>query len=425
MDESILENIILNQNFGLKQKSKGFTRYKLNEINSFIKPNINIVITGPRRTGKSTLLLQIMDKYYKDGYYYLNFLDERLVDFDVGDFQKAYELFIKNYGLKKIFFFDEVQGKKGWDRFVARMYEQGFKFFITGSNSSLLSKEISTYLTARHKDVLLFPFSFKEFLDYNNIALNYKITENKINIQKKLDEYILNGGFPEVIVNKNTDYLTTIYSDVINKDVIDRYKVKYTSTFKKIGLFLLSNFSKEISYTSIKKSYELGNTNTAKKYIHYLCNSYLFFEINKFDYSLKKQESYSKKIYCVDTGLINKLGFAFSSNYGRLYENIVFLELFQNNENLYFWKDKINKEVDFVVFNKNKVSEVIQVCYNLTEPETYKRELDGLLSAIEYFKLKEGKIITKDILKTETINHKKIYFIPLYIWLIEQKENKN
>ncbi|MDD3976097.1 MAG: ATP-binding protein [Candidatus ainarchaeum sp.] len=420
MEKQYLEQIVLDQKERLSKLKQGYLRDKLYNIADIINHKINIVVTGHRRSGKSTFLLQWMNKYYNSNFYYLDFSDERLVDFKTTDFQLLYEIFLEHFGEKDIFYFDELQGKKyDWNKFVNRLYSEGKRFFITGSNADLLSKEISTYLTGRHFDIMLFPFSFKEYLGYNNFNKNYKSTTGKVEVIKYFNNYIKQGGFPEVIVYKNIDILDNIYQDVINNDILTRYNIKEEVEFKKMSLFLISNFSREFSYTSLKNNFNLGSTHTAKKYVSYLINSYLLFELPKYDYSLKKQETYAKKIYAIDTGLINKIAFGFSENIGRLYENLVFIELKRRNKNIYFWKDKLDHEVDFMTVEKNKVISLIQVTYDLSNLKTKEREIKGLLSGLDEFKLKSGIIITKDLEKEEKIDGKIIKYIPLWKWLLE------
>ncbi|MDD3976118.1 MAG: ATP-binding protein [Candidatus ainarchaeum sp.] len=419
MDKDYLERIILDQSEDLKQIDLGLPRDKLLDLDTQIKSKINIIITGVRRCGKSTLLLQIMNKYYKNKFYYLRFADERLSDIKIDDYQKIYEIFQSNFNMNNIFFFDEIQGKPNWDKFVNRLYETGNKFYITGSNSELLSKEISTYLTGRHLDVELYPFSFKEYLNFKKINLDYRYSKNLIKIEKELNNYIKIGGFPQVVVENNLVLLEEIYEDIINKDILLRYNLNDVAIFKKIALFLISNISKEFSYNSIKKMYDIGNSDTVRNYVYYLKNAYLLFELPKYDYSLKKQESYSKKIYAIDTGLINKLAFSFSENIGRLYENLVFIELKRRNKRIYFWKDKSNYEIDFIILEKNKVTSLIQVVYDLSDLKTKEREIRGLISGLKEFKLKEGIIITKDLDKKEKIDNLTIKYIPLWKWLLE------
>jgi len=420
MDRQYLEQVILDQHQKISKLKEGYQRNKLQEVSNLVKHKINIVVTGHRRCGKSIFLLQWMNKYYDSDFYYLDFSDDRLVDFKTQDFQTLYELFLENFGEKDIFYFDELQGKKyDWNKFVNRLYSEGKRFFITGSNAEMLSKEISTYLTGRHLDIMLYPFSFKEYLEFNSFNKDYKSTVGKIAVAKHLDDYIKQGGFPEVVVYKTPDLLENIYQDVINNDILNRYHIKEEIEFKKMALFLISNFAKEFSYTSLKNNFSLGSTHTAKKYVSYLASTYMISELQKYDYSSKKQENNSKKVYCIDTGLINKIAFSFSENIGRLYENLVFIELQRQNKKVYFWKDRQNREVDFLIADRNKVSSLIQIAYDLTNSDTKDRELKGLLSGLQEFKLKDGIIITKTLDKTEKIGNKTIRYVPLWKWLLE------
>jgi len=424
MDRNYLQEIVLDQFEELKRKKRGFLRHKLKEITSLVNRNTNIVITGHRRAGKSTFLYQLMDTYHKDDFYYLDFSDDRLSNFETDDFQKLVEIYVSNFKEKKIYFFDEIQGKPNWNKFVNRMYSQGCKFYITGSNSELLSKEISTYLTGRHIDVTLFPFSFSEYLDYKQIDSDYNYSKNKLVIIKELENYIKLGGFPESIIYSNTDLLKTVYLDVINKDILIRHKIKDSPLLKKIILYLISNIGKEFSYNGIKNNFNLGSPNTSRKYINYITDTYMLFELAKYDYSIKKQETYSKKIYCIDTGLVNKISFSFSENIGRLYENIVFIELLRREKEVYYWKDTTNKEVDFITLNKQKVDELIQVCYDLSNIQTKEREISSLIVAMDYFKLNKGTIITSDLEKVEKKDKKEIKYVPLWKWLLEKHKEK-
>lgn len=419
MNKEYLAQVVLDQNNRLKKLYEGLPREKLEEITSFVNHKINIVVTGHRRSGKSTFLLQWMNKFYKTDFYYFDFSDERIQDFKTTDFQILYEVLLEQFGVKKIFFFDEIQGKPNWDKFVNRLYTEGNRFFITGSNAELLSKEISTYLTGRHFDIAIYPFSFEEYLRYNKFEENPKTTEGKVKIKGHLNEYIKKGGFPEVVVYNNSDILSSIYDDVINKDILNRYKIADENTFKKLALFLITNFSKEFSYTSLKNNFDIGSTHTAKKYVSYLTNAYVLFELNKYNPSLKKQEKTAKKIYCIDTGLINQIAFKFSENIGRLYENIVFLELLRRNKEIYFYKTDLNWEVDFIVQDKNKIVSAVQVCYDLSDSKVKEKELKSLLYTCDKFGLKEGIIITNDLSKDEKINNKTIKYIPLWKWLVE------
>jgi len=419
MDKAYLQKIVLDQQQRMVDFSLGYERERLSAPDNFAKLKINIVVTGPRRSGKSTFLLQWMNKYYKNKFYYFDFSDDRLIDFDTLDFQQLYEIFLELYGERNTFFFDEIQGKPNWNKFVNRLYESGKRFFITGSNAELLSKEISTYLTGRHLDIIIYPFSFKEFAGYYKFNEDIRTTMGKTTAKKLFIKYLDIGGFPEVVVYDTKNILSGIYNDILNKDILVRYSIGDEYIFKKIALYLISNIGNEYSYTALKNNFNLGSTHTAKNYVSYLCNTYILFELTKYDYSLKKQESASKKIYCIDQGLVNVFAFAFSENKGRLYENIVYIELLRRNKTIYYWKDKYNRETDFIILDKNKVVELIQVCFNPYDVKTKNREVVALQSAMDNFKLSEGIILTDDYEAQEKMqNGKTIKYIPLWKWLL-------
>ena len=230
------------------------------------------------------------------------------------------------------------------------MIDSGFKFFITGSNARLLSRELATHLTGRHMTVEIYPFSFREFLDFNKVSINKNmgyLTEERANIRKCLFRYILDGGFPEYLKFGEKDVLSRLYSDIIFRDIIVRHGIREVKTFQEISSFLISNISNRISYNRIKDVYGLGSTNTVKNFTEYLENSFLVFFVNQFSFSKGIQAASPKKVYCIDTGLRNIASFRFSEDIGRLVENMVFLELKRRGLEIYYWSGK--GEVDFVI----------------------------------------------------------------------------
>lgn len=416
MNKTELKDIILNQ-----QKSRYgshlIERDIFVKIENYAKNPFIIVISGIRRAGKSTLLHQIGQKY--DGYY-LNFDDERLVNFKLEDFQVLEELFIELFGKKNTFYFDEIQNIKGWERFVRRLHDERKKVFVTGSNASMLSKELGTHLTGRYLEINLYPFSFKEFLKFKNEKIDLRrdiyLAESKVKLKNFLNEYLINGGFPEYLITKNTDYLRILYDNILYRDTMARYGLTNEKTLKELIYLVAGNISKEITFNSIKKSLQIGSPTTIKEYFNYFENSFLFFLVNKFDYSIKKQVYLSKKVYFVDTGLAVNLGFRVSKDIGRLLENLVFIELKRRKREIYNYSDK--KECDFIIRENAKIIEAIQVCYELNE-DNKEREITGLIEAMDKFKLKQGMILTNE--QTEEINAKgkKIQVLPVYKWLLE------
>jgi len=378
-----------------------------------------IVITGVRRSGKSTLLRQLSKNYSQ--YNYINFEDERLIDFTYHDFNTLLEVFFGLHPKSTTFFFDEIQEIKGWEKFVRRLFTEGYKLYVTGSNATLLSSEIATSITGRNLKIELYPFSFKEYLLYCNTSIKRIITtKEKAMISKQFVDYIKFGGFPEIVQSKDFEELNQIYQDIIIKDLLVRRKIRDSKDFRELSLFLLSNISKKISYNNLKELLEFSNTSKVKNYVDFLCEAYIFFTVNKYDVSLKKQMVNKKKIYAVDTGVVNAVSFQFSDNKGRLLENAVFLELKRRYKEIYYFED--GNECDFIIKSGRTITQAIQVTDSLSDPQTRNREIEGLLSSMDFFGLKKGIIITSDAEEMLTKENKQIIIIPFWKWSLESKE---
>jgi len=416
MEKVRLKEIVISQQT-LQYKEILIDREISKNLDSYIKTPFIIIISGIRRTGKSTLLYQIKQKYPG---YYLNFDDERLVEFKLEDFQMLDEIFLEVYGEKKYYYFDEMQNISGWERFVRRIHDEGKKVFITGSNASMLSRELGTHLTGRYLAITLYPFSFKEFLDFKNIKFennDFYLTAGKIKLKKYFEEYLITGGFPEYLKTKNTEYLKTLYENILYRDIIVRYKLTNEKALKELVYIAANNISNDISFNSIKKTLQLGSSTTVKDYFDFFENSYLIFLINKFYFSLKKQTYSSKKLYIIDTALAINLGFRISKDIGRLLENLIFIELKRRRKEIYYYSDK--RECDFVIKNGTKITEVFQSCYELNE-DNKKREIEGLLEAMTKFRLKEGIILTLDQKEDIIMDKKKIKIIPVWEYLLSK-----
>lgn len=377
------------------------------------------VISGIRRCGKSTLLQEIRLKNDESDYF-LNFDDERLIQFKVEDFQRLYEVFIELFGEQSTFYFDEIQNIPNWERFVRRLYDSGKKVYITGSNASMLSRELGTHLTGRYIQYELFPFSFKEFLAFNNISYNKDdlfTTSGKSKLKKWFNNYFKWGGFPEYLQSKNREYLKSLYESILYRDVLVRNKLTNEKEILELMYYLSSNVARLSSYNSLKKIIGVKNASTVKKYLEFLQNTYLIFLVNKFDFSLKKQLQNPKKFYLIDNALTNELGFHTSSDNGYLLENLVFIELKRRRKQVYYFKN--NFECDFLIREKNKISMAIQVTWSIENAQTREREINGLLKAMELFNLDGGIILTENSSEEVKINNKTISIRPVWQWLLQ------
>ena len=336
------------------------------------------VISGVRRCGKSTLMEQLKHRY-KAATAYFNFEDPRVHDFVVGDFQKLDEVIGTE---TKAYFFDEIQNVPSWEIYVRQLHDQGKKVFITGSNASLLSKELGTRLTGRHLRHELFPFSYPEFLAYR------KSTHSA----DAFEQYVRHGGFPEYLRDENPEILHMLVRDIVSRDIAIRYGIKNTGTLMGITLFLISNVGKEVTYNSLRKAFHVGSANTVSDYLSWLEDTYLLFFLQRFSWSAKNRAVNPRKVYAIDTGLVNSNSLSFTKDKGRLLENIIYLFLRKKNYDLSYFREQT--ECDFVVFEKGKCKMLIQVCEQL-HAENKDRETKGLLEAMDFFKMKTGLIITQ------------------------------
>jgi len=396
-----LKEVIISQRELLKRLEQGTLRESGKEIK--IEDSFAIIITGIRRCGKSTFLNQILTKQKKG--YYLNFEDPRLEGFELLDFNKAETIMKELYGDKGIYFFDEIQNVDKWEKFIRYLIDKKEKIIITGSNASLLSKELGTKLTGRHLQIEMFPFSFKEFL---NMKKKHPSVES-------FEEYLYNGGFPEYLKKKNPLILNELLSDVVIKDIAVRFGIKNTHILNKIAIYLISNVGKEFSYNSIKKVFEIKSVQSVIDYMSYFENAYLVFTVPRFSYSYKKQQVNPKKVYSIDNGFSYNNSASFSKDKGKMLENIVFLGLRRKFKDIFYFQEK--NECDFVIKQKDKITGTIQVCFSLNE-ETKDREINGLVSALKEFKLEKGLILTYNQDDVFVVNGKKIIVKPVWEWLL-------
>lgn len=419
--KELLKQVLTEQRLDLLKKETGILREALEQVQKKIHlPHVH-VITGIRRCGKSTLLRQIIKKYYNDeDFYYLNFEDERLLNFDPSAFNLVYETMVELFGPKKTFFIDEIQHVREFDSFVRRFYDNGFKFFVTGSNAGLLKEEISTRLTGRHVDTWLKPFSFREYLELKTgslDSLNIYKTEDRAEIKRLFSDYLFKGGMPEFVIYQDAEILRRIYDDIIVKDIVVRKKIDNTLAAKELYLYLISNFGQRFSYNSLQDIVKFGSVNTIKKYIHFLEESYLVRVINKFDFSVRKQLANDKKLYVCDNGFIPVISTRIGNDRGWLLENLVLNNLDQDSD-IFYYSGK--KEADFVTLSGKKIGKVVQVTFELTS-SNWNRETEGLLDALNFFGLDEGLILTSDQEEEKVIGSRKLYIKPAWKWLLEKR----
>ena len=412
MDKNILQLVALDQRESFEKKESFMAR---DVDRATIDSKQITVISGIRRSGKSTLLKQISASV--QGYYYCNFEDERLLDFTHLDFQPLYEVFLETFGEQKVFFFDEIQNIAGWERFVRRLFGEGYKIFVTGSNAKLLSSELATSLTGRYLKLELYPFSFKEFLSFRQIPISrHWTTREKSMLARQFQDYCALGGFPGVIKSGNKDELIQLYQDILIKDLLVRFKIREVKAFRELAFYLISNIAAPMSFNNLKKLLGFKSVMTVKNYSDFLEEAYIFFSVSKFDYSVKKQIINDRKIYCIDTGLSGAVGFSFSENRGRVLENIVFLELKRRGKEVYYYHG--NGECDFLLRHGSVITTAIQVTDGLSQ-ENEKREVAGVLEAMDSHALKKGLILTLNQERDIVVGKSTVEVRPLLKWLLE------
>ncbi|MCX6257629.1 MAG: ATP-binding protein [Bacteroidia bacterium] len=355
------------------------------------------VISGIRRCGKSTLMKQILSTCYTNASYF-NFEDSRVYGFNVKDFQKLDEIMGKS---RDAYFFDEIQNVASWEIFVRQLHDRGEKVYITGSNASLLSKELGTRLTGRHIRHELFPFSYLEFLLYKKME----------NDPRSLAIYLQNGGIPEYLASGNPEVLQNLLKDIVLRDIAIRYGIRNTGILMNMALFLVSNIGKEVTYNSMKKAFNVGSAGTVSDYLSWLEDCYLIFFLPRFSWSAKNSAVNPRKVYAVDNGLVTTNTLSFTKDKGRLLENAVYLFLRQKNYSLSYYREK--RECDFVLFYQNKCQVLIQVCEQINQ-ENMDRELSGVSEAMHFFDLKTGIIVTNNQKDNMEVDNKTIELVPAH-----------
>jgi len=417
MEKNKLKEVLQDQQ-GLFDKADDLIERDIS-LKDYMKGNEIVIITGIRRCGKSSLL-KIISKKLNEKFVYMNFDDIRLTDFKVENFEDIEEIVSEIYGIKTnvIYLLDEIQNVPSWERWVNNLYAKKIKVFVTGSNSSLLSSEISTFLTGRNKVIKLYPFSFREFLLFKKIKIDYQTTDERRAVSQAFNEYFEKGGFPLVIINDDLTLSKQYFEDILNKDIIKRYNIKKVKELKDLILYLFSNVSKTYSYSTLKQVSSIKSLSMINNYIEYLKNVFVASTINKFDYSIKKQKVSSSKFYVLDNSFLKTVAFNFSENAGKRLENLVFIELVRRGNEIYYHAKK--NECDFIIKEGLKITKAIQVCLILDNVLTKKREADGLIEAMKEYKLKEGLILTLDKEEDLVVKDKKIIIRPVWKWLLQK-----
>lgn len=391
-----------------------------------------ISLTGPRRCGKTfyfySLINQLISDIPVDRIIYINFEDER-IELDSRQLHLImdayYELYPENYNKEIFIFFDEIQNIDGWEAFVRRLYDTSdCHIFITGSSAKMLGKEIATSLRGRNLIYQMFPLSFKEFCQFQGIdSGDVYSTPGKARLRSQFQGYLENGGYPEVLqlpeelVHKT---LQSYFDVMLFRDIVERYNVSNTVVLKQFIKKLLNTISSEFSihkfYNELKSQGISISKNTIYEYLEYATDCFLLFLLLPYDPSLVRQHTRSKKIYAVDTGLINAITYRFSQDQGKLLENAVFLELLRREMPLFYHKNQF--ECDFIIQQEEAIKEAYQVSLTIGQTATRQREIRALQKTMDKYNLSEGYIITLDEEEDVEVNNKRIAIKPAWKWFL-------
>lgn len=437
MDREIIKQIIK------ESQETHFPKIIPREIKIPLSSQKIITITGPRRSGKTYLLLLLMQKLVSKGvpvekFLYINFDDPRLLPCNAKDLEiileSYYELYPELKDKTNFVFFDEIQNVTDWEIGVRRIYDtRKFNIFLTGSSSKLLSKEIATHLRGRAINFEILPFSFTEFLSAKGVKLDKHsiYSSERFSIKKYLEEYLKTGGFPEVVLEKNPDLKIRILKEYLEtmffRDLIERYNVKNQKLIRELVRYLTTNtaslFSLNAFYRWIRQTYPVTKR-TLINYVSFLEDIGLFFLVRKYSYSLKEQIQTPRKCYIIDNGFRTVYGFKFNEDKGKILENTVFLNLLHRRTKnplieIFYWQDYRKREVDFVIAKERKIETLIQVCANVDDFKTKEREVSSLLKISSELKCKNLLVITLEYESEEKYGTKTVIFKPLWRWLIE------
>jgi uncharacterized protein len=430
MENLLLKSLIITHKERFLAKENLVNREILSKLNIYLDTREAVFISGIRRSGKSSLMTLIAKELIgkqgikRENILFVNFEDERFINFTSDDFEKLYQVYleIENPVGKKYLFFDEIQNIDGWERWINRLYEfEDVKIFITGSNASLISSSISTSLTGRNRQIQNHTFSFKEYLWLLCMEVeerDFYLPEKTVEIKRAFTNYLKLGGFPEVLKNEEIALAEQYFKDIIHRDVVSRYNIRNVKEIRELSLYLITNSGCLASYESLKNTIQAKNATTVKNFLNILEDVYLITTLSLYDFSLKKQIYNPDKYYVNDLGFYHAVGFKFSENLGKLLENVVFEQLMRKGSEFYYWKSRKGNEVDFLVRQHNRITDALQVTYSLS-PENLVRETAGLDALNEQLGEVNKIILTYDEEREVETVAGRIKVMPVWKWLLE------
>lgn len=423
MEYGRLERIVLDQREELKAFRKGDYCQRKEESLIDLESNLAQVVIGVRRSGKSTLCINALERA-KVNYAYVNFDDERLLDVSAGDMDAILEMLYKVYGDFAYLLLDEIQNVEGWHLFVNRMLRRRMHVLVTGSNSKLLGGELATHLTGRHHRIELLPFSFAEFCAYKKIPVSPLTTRNRGLLAAAFDDYMAQGGFPELMNERDAKgYIDSLLDNIIRQDIRQRFKIRYVDTLERLAGHLLNEAPATIVKETLQELFKFNSFHTLSNYLSYLEQTYLISTLSR--YSAKsRQRVRNARYYAIDVAFMNQRKDAFSSgNLGFRLETIVYLELRRRakyaRQDIYYYSSP-RSECDFIVCDGSRALAAYQVSYDITSPKTYSREINGCLAGAAGTQAENLYLLTYDDTREPVLkNGHKIKIMPVWEWLLE------
>jgi uncharacterized protein len=412
----MLKDVIISQRRELEDRLR--QRYVERRLDVRLGDNDLIrVVLGPRRCGKSFLAMHLIGGETARGY--VNFDDERLAG--LRDYDSLIAAVDAVYGRPKYLLLDEIQNLNQWEFLVNRLQRQGYRLYLTGSNAHLLSSELATHLTGRHIPIILFPFSFGEYL----LSIDRTLTGPER--EERLRTYSEQGGMPEPLFQDvdRVNYLRTLWDSIIYKDIVKRHRIRSVAGIEDLAGYLLANVTCEYSLNRLTEVTQVRSVHTVQKYLGHLCEAFLFFSLRRYSIKFREQARANRKIYCIDNGFVTARGFRFMDKTGALFENIAAIALYkrqlESQCEVFFWCGERDEEVDFVVKEGPRVAQLLQVCWDMQSAGTRDREVRSLLQASKALSCDDLIILTAATEGEEQVEwygtRRTIRLLPMSKWM--------
>ena len=422
IDKRTLEFILTDQQEEMQERAEEVLCHRKETVLVDLKSTQAQVVIGVRRSGKSTLCYQALQSADVK-YAYADFDDERMADIEAKQLNDVLEILYKIYGDFNYLFLDEIQNVKGWHLFVNRMLRKKMHVIITGSNAKLLSGELATHLSGRNKEIALYPFSFKEFCSMKQVDTERKTTKAEAFRRAAFDEFVKQGGFPEIFaIDDRKSYVNTLVDNILKRDIEQRYKIAYKASFENMAHHLLNVSPTIVISQDLANTFHFKSEHTAKNYVGYLKQAYMLIGVPK--YSQKsKVRTVQEKVYAVDVAMMDQRENAFAGeNLGHRLETIVLIHLVRKGKleglDVYYLNERYG-ECDFLVCRGNAVLQAVQVSYDITAGKTRKREINGLLLAARQTGCTNLLLLTDHESSTIEEDGHKIKVQPIYEWSLE------